>query len=44
MVKVGTNVIRFTYRYSASPSGVIPGSPDNREIAVAFSRITLKRQ
>ncbi len=42
-VKPGTNVVRFTYRYTAAPRDTIPPSPDSREIAVAFSRITLKR-
>lgn len=42
-VKPGTNVVRFTYRYSAAPRDTLPGSPDTRELAVAFSRITFKR-
>jgi hypothetical protein len=42
-VKPGINVVRFTYRYTAAPSVIIPGNPDTRELAVAFSRVTLKR-
>ncbi|MGH7331704.1 MAG: hypothetical protein ACREKS_02945, partial [Candidatus Rokuibacteriota bacterium] len=42
-VKTGINTAQFTYRYVAAPSDMVPGSPDTRGLAVAFSRITLKR-
>ena len=42
-VKSGINMVRFTYGYVAAPRDVVPESPDSRELSVAFSRITLKR-
>jgi hypothetical protein len=41
-VKPGINETRFTYRYSGVPREILPPSPDSREIAVAFSRITFR--
>lgn len=41
--KAGINTVRFTYAYAAAPKNIFPGNPDAREIAVAFSRVTLRR-
>jgi hypothetical protein len=41
-VRAGTNTIRFTYAYARAPRDIIAGNPDMRELAVAFSRITLR--
>ncbi len=38
----GINAIRFVYRYTASPSKVLPGSQDQRTLAVAFDFIRFR--
>lgn len=40
----GINAIRFVYRYTASPSQVIPGSQDPRRLAVAYDKIVLRQE
>ena len=38
----GINSMRFVYRYTASPAKVLPGSPDQRTLAVAFDFIAFR--
>lgn len=40
-LKKGINSFRFVYRYTATPAKVLPGSQDERHLAVAFDFIAL---
>jgi hypothetical protein len=43
-VRPGFNSMRFTYRYARAPRDVAAGLVDARELAVAFSRVVLRRE
>src|SRR5262245_33102872 len=42
--RMGINVARFAYAYSAIPRDTIPGSRDSRELAVAVRRVLVRPQ